>query len=52
VFNQLNKIGYTGPVALEFMWPYLKAGLDECAELEKAMQVLTYWCNKPDKKTI
>jgi sugar phosphate isomerase/epimerase len=52
VFNQLNRIGYTGPVALEFMWPYLEANMDECAELEKAMQVLAYWCNKPDMKTI
>jgi sugar phosphate isomerase/epimerase len=45
VFAQLNKAGYSGPVALEFMWPYLKSDKNELAELEKAMQVLSHWCN-------
>jgi sugar phosphate isomerase/epimerase len=44
VFTQLNKAGYSGPVALEFMWPYLESGKNELAELEKAMQVLSRWC--------
>jgi sugar phosphate isomerase/epimerase len=48
VFAQLNKAGYNGPLALEFMWPYLKSDKNELAELEKAMQVLSCCCNGAD----
>lgn len=38
----LKKYEYDGPVALEFMWPLLKAGEDSVAELENAIEVLKY----------
>lgn len=38
----LEKYEYCGPVALEFMWPFLDEKEDPTAELENAMEVLKY----------
>lgn len=42
----LRKHQYDGPVALEYMWPYLKEGCDATAGLRGAIRALNYNCGR------
>lgn len=47
MISMLKSVNYDGPVALEFMWPYLKnTNKDPIEEFENAVKVIVYQCQK------
>lgn len=45
MLDRLKAFDYNGPVALEFMWPYLEKGRDVKDALAGALQVMNYQLN-------
>ncbi|MDR1503663.1 MAG: sugar phosphate isomerase/epimerase [Prevotella sp.] len=46
VLRQMKAHNYNGPVALEFMWPYILDNQQQYTGLKNAMQVLVYQINR------
>ena len=42
MIDRMKAHHYDGPLAIEFMWPYMDEGKDHMEELGKAIQVLKY----------